>query len=586
MSLPRTRKRPQAAEEASHGEAVDSRGDAAREDGARLDAGAPGTGLVVKALNLIDLIAADPGRHRAQSLAVELGLPRSTVYRIIATLQQRGLVRTESAGQGYYPGFKFLDYAQAVWPVPDLPMLAMAEMRWLRELTGETVYFGVPGAQDMIIIQKAESRFAMRSAAPLGSRRPLHCSGMGKAHLAALPVAARDAMLARLPLERATDRTITDPVQFRSQLDVYRLRGYAIDDEEFMEGVRCVSAAVPADGEGSLGALTISGPTYRMTPERAHQLGPEVAAAARRLGDAVRRRTPGRQRQRPGSVKVPEVADLHAFLGRAPAWDPATGSLLWLDALAPALMASAFVPPHGPAPTRILARFAAPAMAMLPREEGWLVLTAAGAVTVSAHGETAPAATALPPAILPLVISAVADDGDRLWIGTGDGPGAEGGAGLGLLDPAGYQRVADLAAAPTGLALDRAGGYLYAALSDAGEIVRFRLEGDGLGPLEVVSHVDPIHGRPAALLLEEPDMLWVALWDGWSIARLTRGGEDMRLLPLPVPRPTGLAFGGPERDVLLVTSARTGLAPQQIAEAPSSGGVFAFDRTLRASLLR
>jgi sugar lactone lactonase YvrE len=147
--------------------------------------------------------------------------------------------------------------------------------------------------------------------------------------------------------------------------------------------------------------------------------------------------------------------------------------------------------------------------------------------------------------------------------------------------------VADLPAAPSGIAVDAREGLLYAALGDAGEIVRFALREDGgLGPIQTVSRVDPIHGRPVALALEEPGQLWVALWDGWSIARMTRTGAELRLLPLPVPRPTGLAFGGADGDVLFVTSARTGLAPQQIAEAPASGGVFTLDRDMRAALLR
>jgi DNA-binding IclR family transcriptional regulator/sugar lactone lactonase YvrE len=546
---------------------------------------APGTGLVVKALNLIDLIASAPGRYRAQSLADELGLTRSTVYRIIATLQQRGLVRTQ--GGAYVPGFRFLDYAQAVWPVPDLPLLAMAEMRWLHELTGETVYFGVPGGQEMVIIQTLESRFPVRTAAAPGSRRPLHCTGMGKAHLAALPQAERDALLARLPLEHKTARTIVDPIQLRSQLDVYRLRGYAIDDEEFLEGARCVSAAVPAEGEGSLGAFTVSGPVYRMTPERAHQLGPEVAAAARRLGEAVRRRGQGRARPRPGSVQVPALTEPAAFFGKSPLWDAAGGRLLWLDALAPAVL-SLPVPDAGDAQPSMLARFDTPAMALAQvGPGGWFVSTAQDALRVAPDGGTEQWRPALPPGIAAQVTCAVAAPGGGLWLGLGESPGGPHPPGLGWLGPAGFAPGPALACTPTDLAVDAAGEWLYAALSDAGEIARFRLlPGGGLGDPETVSRVDPIHGRPVALVVEDPDWLWVALWDGWSLARMSRRGGDMRLLPLPVPRPTGLAWGGPDGATLFVTSARHGLVPQQIAEAPASGSVFALDARTRAALLR
>ncbi len=543
---------------------------------------APGTGLVVKALNLIDLIAADPGKHRAQTLAEELGLPRSTVYRIINTLQQRGMVRVEASSQGYFPGFKFLEYAQAVWPLPDLPMLAMAEMRWLRDLTGETVYFGAPNGAEMVIIQKAESTWANRTGAPLGSRRPLHCTGMGKAHLAALPPGEREALLSRLSLDPVTPRTITDAMQLRSQLDVYRLRGYALDDEEFMEGVRCVSASVPGEGGSSLGALTVSGPIYRMTPERAHQLGPEIAAAAHRLGEATRRRGAARSRARPGSLQVPAFTDGHAFYGRSPLWDGPSASLVWLDAYAPALLATPGDRLGARVPSTVLARFAAPATALAPLAGGWVAIMATGAIRVDRRGDAAPY-PAVPPELAAFAASAAISDG-VLWIGARDGPT---GPRLCRIGPEGIAEAVPLPATPTDIAIDAGGGMLYAALADAGEIVRFPIRDDrSLGPMEIVARIDLIHGRPMGLLLESPGLLWVALWDGWGIARMSLDGGDMRVLPLPVPRPTGLAFGGASGDVLFVTSARNGLAPQQIAEAPASGAVFAIDRAMRTALLR
>lgn len=557
------------------------------DDGRAAAAGARGTGLVSKALNLIDLIAAAPGEHRAQSLADELGLPRSTVYRIINTLQQRGLVRVAAAGQGYFPGFRFLEYAQAVWPIPDLPMLAMTEIRWLHELSGETVYFAAPGGANMIIIQKIVSLYPISTGAPLGSLRPLYCSGMGKAHLAALAPAEREALIGRMSFKPVTERTITDPAQLRSQLDVFRLRGYAIDDEEFMEGVRCVSAAVPGEGDTSLGAFTISGPCYRMTLERAHQLGPEVAVAARRLGEAVRRRGGARPRARPAGGQVPLVSGARSFLGKSPSWDAATGSLLWLDALAPAIMRS-HLGDGAASRSEVLAQFTSPAMALAPVGEGsWFVATEQGAMTVDRHARLAAVAPPLPPELLAGITSACCGQEGQIWLGVGEAGASQTRPGLYRLAGGAAMLAAELPAAPTDILIDAAGHHLYAALRDAGEIVRFPIwPNGGLGGRELVARIDAIHGRPIALALEAPDQLWVALWDGWSLARLRRDGSDMRLLSLPVPRPTGLTFGGPGGDLLYVTSGRIGLTPQQIAEAPASGGVFALDGRLRAALLR
>lgn len=547
-----------------------------------------GTRLVGKALNLLDLIAASPGEHRAQTLADELGLPRSTVYRIINTLQQRGLVRLDAGGQGYFPGFRFLEYAQAVWPIPDLPMLAMTEIRWLHELSGETVYFAAPGGAHMIIIQKIVSLYPISTGAPLGSLRPLYCSGMGKAYLAALAPAEREALIGRMSLEPVTDRTITDPTQLRSQLDVFRLRGYAIDDEEFMEGVRCVSAAVPGEGDVPLGAFTVSGPCYRMTLERAHQLGPEVATAARRLGEAVKRHGGTRTRARPDGGQVPLASNGRSFLGKSPSWDAAGGSLLWLDALAPAIMRSRIERPATPPRSEVMAQFTTPAMALASIGEGrWFVATEKGAMTVDGNARFTSLSPALSPGLLAGITCACHGPDGQIRLGVGETSASQVRPGLYRL--AGGEPVLDveLPAAPTDILIDAAGRYLYAALRDAGEIIRFPIGQDcGLGSRETVARVDAIHGRPMALAVEEPDHLWVALWDGWSLARLQRDGSDMRLLSLPVPRPTGLTFGGPDGDQLYVTSGRIGLTPQQIAEAPASGSVFALDGRLRAALLR
>ncbi|MCP8940559.1 SMP-30/gluconolactonase/LRE family protein [Alsobacter sp. SYSU M60028] len=549
-------------------------------------AAAPGTGLVVKALNLIDLIAGAPGELRAQSLADHLGLPRSTVYRILNTLQQRGMVRLDPGSQGYFPGFKFLEYAEAVWPQPDLPPLAMTELRWLRELSGETTYFSVASGLDMVIVQKAEGHAPTRPSAPLGSRRPLHCTAMGKAHLAALPHGAREQLLARIPYPRLTERTVADATQLRSQLDVFRLRGYAIDDEELSPGFRCVSAAVPGEADEVLGTLSIAGPCFRLSTERAHQLGPELAAAARRLGEAVSRRA-GRRPARPGAPVVPLLTDEHSFQGRAPAWDAASRSLVWADALAPAVLRA-----NAAGPPKRLFGFAGPlrALAALGGEDGWFAVAegadGAEALLLARDGEARPGAPALSRADARRVRAALRVPGGPLWLALEETPDEP--AGLFTLDDAGLERRLTLDAAPSDMALGPGGHDLFVCREATGEIHRFVLDSPGgpLGPRRLLVRLDPIHGRPSALAVQDDGHVWVALRDGWGVARLDRTGTGMRLLPLPVPRPTGLAFGGPGGDVLYVTSERIGLTPQQLAEAPDSGGVFVLDRGLRDALLR
>jgi IclR family acetate operon transcriptional repressor len=128
---------------------------------------------------------------------------------------------------------------------------------------------------------QASQTFQMRSN--VGTRIDLHSSGMGKAILANLPTDERDALVARLPLTRHSDHTITDRPALIKELEQIRQRGYAIDDCEGDDWVRCVAAPVYDGGGQVLGAISIAGPAHRMTLEHVHQLSAEVIRVTQAL---------------------------------------------------------------------------------------------------------------------------------------------------------------------------------------------------------------------------------------------------------------------------------------------------------------
>lgn len=530
-------------------------------------AGAPGAQLVVKALNMLDLIGQAPGRHRAQTLARELGLPRSTVYRILTVLQQRQMVRIDQGGAGYHPGFRFLDYAQGVWPLGGLPLLALAELRALAELTGETAYFAVRAGDEMIVIQRIDSAFPQRANVAPGERMSLLASAAGRAFLANLVVDDRDRAIARAPVDRA---------HYVAQLDLIRLRRYAADDDESDAGFRSVGAAAMGDDGAPLGAFVVAGPAFRMTRERAHQWGAEVAAAAARLGEALRRRG---QRVR-GSDVVAPLGDYRAAQAKAPIWDKATKQLIWLDALAPAAMTL-----DADGEIRQLADFDAPAAAMAPLADDLIVATAHGALTLTLTRDGERGACDLIPADLAARTSAMCAAGDDLWLAIAASSGA---ARRGLYrvnrDGAELMHEFDVAISTMIATPDRAA--LLIASIDGGEIIRASLSHGRVASIEPIMRIDPIRGRPSALAFDSDGGLWAALWDGWAIARLTPERNELRLLSLPTPRPTGLAFGGEKNDALYVVSDRHSLSPQQIIDAPESGGLFVISREQRDRLLR
>jgi DNA-binding IclR family transcriptional regulator len=169
----------------------------------------------------------------------------------------------------------------------EVTRVAPPHLRALADQTRETVNLAVVDGDAVVYIHKEEGTLAVKMSAQLGARRPLHCTALGKAYLAALPSRELEARLTGLDLARFTTATITDPAALEAELDRVRERGYAVDAEEVEEGVYCLGAAVRDHRQLPVAAISIAGPAYRVRA-RADQLGVLVAetaaAISRRLG--------------------------------------------------------------------------------------------------------------------------------------------------------------------------------------------------------------------------------------------------------------------------------------------------------------
>jgi DNA-binding IclR family transcriptional regulator/sugar lactone lactonase YvrE len=518
-----------------------------------------GAALLHKACDVLEAVAAIPGGTTYPALAERLGMSRTTLYRILNVLVQRGLLRQDPSRRTYAIGFRLMEMAQGISAggrsdTPDLAALAAPELRALRDATGETAYVAVQEGQEVVALGKFEGAHEVRSAARLGQRKPLHCTSQGKAILAFLPEGERNALLRRLALTALTPHTITDRRRFLSTLQIIGARGFATDDEEIAEGVRCVGAPV-LDPQGRVaGAISIAGPAWRMTRERLELLGPEVAAAARRIGAQLR--PPTSPVADGGTVAV--VAGPQAFRGALPRWCGASSRLWWSDCLAPELRC---LPEQGE--DRGLVRTDAPIRALLPCRGGEvLIIDVGGRVTrVGADGQ-ASSRLVLPQAVLALRTH----PGGVPWAAVSE-PG--GGSLIGPLNLDGFaQPVWRLPGIVSALAWSTDGRALFAATPEHGTVHQMMLGREV--PL-LLTRLPPGGGHPTGLAVDAEGLVWVALYDGWSIARLRPEGDVDRLLPLPVPRPTDLTFGGPRLDTLYVTTARDGMSLDALASAPISG---------------
>jgi DNA-binding IclR family transcriptional regulator/sugar lactone lactonase YvrE len=517
-----------------------------------------GAQLLTKALDVLEAISVPGGLPHAE-LAARLRISRTTLYRILAVLVERGFVRQDPSRRVYATGFRLLEMAQGALSAPDLSTAAAPELRALRDATGETAYVAVLEGREVVSLGKFEGAHEVRSAARLGDRKPLHCTSQGKAILAFLPPQRRDEILTRPSLPALTARTITTRRQLLTALELVRARGFAVDDEEILEGIRCVGAPVLDVSGTVLGAISIAGPAWRMTLERLEVLGAEVAAAGRRIGAQLR---PPPQS---GAVGVRVLPGPPAFLGLGPCPAP-DGSIWWADALAPKLRC---IGPDG-APRHAIP-WPSPIRALLLTADGVFVADANNVGTwVGRNGATIAAKPV--PGLGTFTALAVDPDG-AAWAAAPAEP--ESFSAIGPVNAYGMaRRVWELPGRVQSLAWSPDGGALYAAAPDRFTI--HELVPARRAPL-ILSRLPAGSGRPAALACDAAGRVWAGLQDGWSVARLGPEGEIEHVLPLPTPRPTGIAFGGPDRRTLFVTTGRDGVALDVLASSPFSGCLLAGD---------
>ncbi len=231
------------------------------------------------------------------ALAEALGQSPATVYRILTTLEAHEMVESDPAAQTWHIGPGAFLVGSVFLRRTNLVERSRPIMRRLMEATGETANLGVARGDHVLFIGQVETHDNLRAFFPPGSMSPLHASGVGKALMAEQDEDRLERLLARGPLEAFTPKTLTDRAALIADLRETRRRGYAVDDEERNEGMRCVAAPVfDALGEAVAG-LSVSGPAIRVGADDVARIAAHVRAAAAelsaKLGAAGDRQRPG-----------------------------------------------------------------------------------------------------------------------------------------------------------------------------------------------------------------------------------------------------------------------------------------------------
>ncbi|WP_116598830.1 HTH-type transcriptional regulator BhcR [Primorskyibacter marinus] len=244
-----------------------------------------------RAMEVFEFLSEAQGKTLS-ALASDLEQSPATVYRILVTLEVRGLVEFDQADQVWHIGPRAFLIGARFLKRTSLVDRARPLLRQLMEATGETANLGIEQNGNVLFVSQVETNASIRAFFPPGTLSRLHASGIGKALLSQMDDHRINRFLDRGPLEKFTEYTLTERSALIADLATTRARGYAIDGEERNLGMRCIAAPVFDIHDEAIAGISVSGPTTRVTPEEIERLSVAVLTASHKLTAAIGGATP------------------------------------------------------------------------------------------------------------------------------------------------------------------------------------------------------------------------------------------------------------------------------------------------------
>jgi IclR family transcriptional regulator, acetate operon repressor len=265
-------------------DAAESRGRSPVKAEGRIPAGQ--VAVLHKALDLLECLAAAP--LTAAEISKQIGVTKPTVYRLLGTLQSRGFIAKEPAGSRYMIGRAVHALGAGSGSPADLISLTRPFTAKLAATYGETVNVAVKSGDQILYVDVLQSGHRLRTEIPAGGRDHIHSTALGKAILAELPEGEARAILTTIDLVPVTPSTITAVPALLRQFAAIRQAGYAVDDEENETGSVCIASAIRGPDGRPVGAISISGPRWRIDDDLAKTMGAELVTIRNSLSDVFR----------------------------------------------------------------------------------------------------------------------------------------------------------------------------------------------------------------------------------------------------------------------------------------------------------
>jgi IclR family acetate operon transcriptional repressor len=250
-------------------------------------------------VRVLDLLARSERPLTVTEIGRQLGIGKGSASRLLRDLARHGLLDRESSRGQFRLGLRLAQFARAALEQAELRVLAQGHLQRICERLEESAHLAIFRSGQIIYIDKVEAKSFVRTRTEIGDLAPPHCTASGKAILAWLPEAELSRWLRGQRLPAFTPKTLTARGALRAHLGQVRARGYAVDDEEYHRGVRCVAAPILDPSGQVIASIGISGlsgrlvgPAWRRAIAEVRKAAEEITASLSAAGNPPATRRP------------------------------------------------------------------------------------------------------------------------------------------------------------------------------------------------------------------------------------------------------------------------------------------------------
>ncbi len=216
-----------------------------------------------KGLYLLEVVEQAGSPITLQKLWQKLHWDKATIFRLLATLERRGYISRNSATKTYTLGMRIYGLYDSLIGGLDIQQITRPYLGKLVEITGQTAHLAVVSEKSVIVIDRVTGSEMLSVNTQIGAREPIHCTALGKAYLSFIDDSEIESYL-EMPLEKFTPNTLSTMKQMKAELKKIQKKGYAVDNEEYAAGVRCIGTAIANQNNSPVAMVGISGPKSRI----------------------------------------------------------------------------------------------------------------------------------------------------------------------------------------------------------------------------------------------------------------------------------------------------------------------------------